>query len=194
MDAIQAPLPIGRAVVGMAHCVFEAVMLLLHKRIHMPEENVGLPLTFADGTAALVFRETVIDRPPPRDPCILVVRFRLRAVHGRGHALFRRESLLNTLLFAGFPGLITKLWIAHDRRGDYRGLYEWDGAESAEAYARTLWWVLALVSVPGSIGYQIVPGLRRADLLAPEHLEPAAHGDGTGDDAGWWRPAESDGP
>ena len=30
---------------------------------------------------------------------LLVVEFRLRGVRGRGHALFRRESLLNAPLF-----------------------------------------------------------------------------------------------
>ena len=56
-----------------------------------------------------------------RKPCVLVVEFRLQAVRGRGHAMFRRESLLNTPLFAGFPGLVSKLWLADDERGRYRG-------------------------------------------------------------------------
>ena len=97
---------------------------------------------------------------------MLVVEFRLRAVRGRGHAVFRRESLLNTPLFAGFPGLVSKLWLADDERGRYRGLYEWDGPRLAENYARALWRVLALVSVRGSIHYVVLPGLRRDELLA----------------------------
>jgi hypothetical protein len=44
-------------------------------------------------------------------------------------------------------------------------VYEWDGADLAEDYARTLWRVLALVCVPRSIQYQIVPGLQRDELL-----------------------------
>ena len=67
-------------------------------------------LHFSDGTSGRVYRETVIDRGATARPCVLVVEFRLRAVRGRGHALFRWESLLNTLLFAGFPGLVSKLW------------------------------------------------------------------------------------
>ena len=131
-----------------------------------------------------VYRETIVDRPPAADPCILVVAFRLRAVRGRGHPLFRWESLFNTPLFVGFPGLISKLWLAHDESGRYRGLYEWDGAESAEAYARALWRILELVSVPGSIRYYVVPGLRRDDLLAdPRVLDPV---EPTGLRS-WWR-------
>jgi hypothetical protein len=114
-----------------------------------------------------------------------VVTFRLRLVRGPGHALFRRESLLNTPLFVGFPGFTSKLWLAHDERDRYRGVYEWDGPQQAEHYARSLWRVLALVSVPGSIRYAVVPGLRRDDVIADprlvDGLEP--------DDTAWWRTA-----
>jgi hypothetical protein len=45
--------------------------------------------------------------------------------------------------------------------------------------------VLALVSVPGSIHYVVLPGLRRDELLArPQLLAGAA------DAAAWGRPAE----
>jgi hypothetical protein len=143
-------------------------------------------LRFADGTSARVYRETVVGRDAARDPCVLVVGFRLRAVRGWGHAVFRWESLLNTPLFAGFPGLVSKLWLAGDGRGRYRGLYEWDDPQRAEAYARALWRVLALVSVPGSIHYVVLPGLRRDELLArPQALAGAA-----ADASAWWRPVE----
>ena len=93
--------------------------------------------------------------------------FRLRFVHGAVmHALFRWESWLNTPLFVGFPGLVSKLWLAHDQNQVYRGFYEWDGAERAEYYARCLWRVLALVCVRGSIRYTIVPGVGRDVALA----------------------------
>jgi hypothetical protein len=81
----------------------------------------------ADGTSASVYRETVVDRGTTQDPCALVVEFRLRVVRGWGRALFRWESLLNTRLFVGFPGFVSKLWLAHDDYGRYRGVYEWDG-------------------------------------------------------------------
>ena len=96
--------------------------------------------------------------------------FRLRAVRGRGHALFRGESLLNTPLFVGFPGFVSKLWLTHDDNGVYRGLYDWDGVVAAGHYARSLWWVLALVSVPGSIHHLVLPGVRRDDLLTRTEL------------------------
>ena len=75
-------------------------------------------------------------------------------------------------MFVGFPGFVSKLWLAHDENGVYRGFYQWNGAQLADAYVRALWWVLALVSVPGSIHYVVLPGLRRDDVLAdPTVLE-----------------------
>ena len=114
-----------------------------------------------------------------------MVRFRLRWVRGRGHALFRAESLLNTPLFVGFPGFVAKWWLAADEHGVYRGLYEWDGPQRAEAYARALWRVLAVVCVPGSIAYTVLPGRHRDDLLAPRSDDAKAA------PGAWWRPVAS---
>lgn len=58
----------------------------------------------------------------------------------------------------------------------------WLGA--ADGYARALWRVLALVFVPGSIHYIVLPGWHRDDLLAdakPDH-------DLVGTEDAWWRP------
>lgn len=182
----QPPLTYPAAARALASCLIATARLIWRHRMHMPTQRVGMRLRFADGTSARVFRETVVDRDPTADPCVLVVEFRLRAVHGRGHAAFRLESLLNTPLFAGFPGFVSKLWLADDERGRYRGLYEWDRARLAENYARALWRVLALVSVPGSIHYVVLAGLRRDALLdRPQALDGV-----DADAASWWRLAE----
>lgn len=180
----QAPLPGGSALRALASCVATTAVLLARRRIHLPRRNVGMRLCFADGTSSRIYRETIVDRAAPADPCVLVVAFRLRAVHGWGHAAFRWESLFNTPLFVGFPGFVSKLWLAHDDHGGYRGLYEWDGPGPAEAYARALWRVLALVSVPGSIHYKILAGMRRDDLFS--ELQ-ALEGTAPVNMADWWR-------
>ena len=101
------------------------------------------------------------------------------ATMGVGHRLFRWESLLNTPLFVGFPGFVSKLWLTYDGNGVYRGLYEWDGPARADAYVRALWWALIVVSEKDSIRYQVMPGMRRDTVLA-----------GSGDDGAqvreWW--------
>jgi len=182
----EPPLAYRAAVWAVTSCAASTARLLWRRRLHLPRGHVGMRLRFADGTSARVYRETVVDQGATRDPCVLVVVFRLRAVRGWGHAVFRGESMLNTPLFAGFPGLVSKLWLADDERGRYRGLYEWDGPARAEAYARALWRVLALVSVPGSIHYVVLPGLRRDELLE----RPQILADAAADPAAWWRLAE----
>jgi hypothetical protein len=153
--------------------------------VRFPREHVDTYLHFADATSARVFRETVVERGPTRDPCVLVVEFRLRLVRGWGHALFRRESLLNTSLFVGFPGFVSKLWLADDQHGVYRGVYEWDGAARAEYYARSLWRILELGCVPGSIHYIVLPRLRRDQVLQDPDVLVDRTPDGA---AAWWRP------
>ena len=180
--AEQPPLAYPAALRALAGCFASTARLLWQRRMHLPKDRVGMRLRFTDGTSGRVYRETVVDRGPTLDPCVLIVEFRLRAVHGRGHAAFRVESLLNTPLFAGFPGFVSKLWLAHDEHGRYRGVYEWDGPRLAGNYARALWRVLALVSVPGSIHYVVLPGLRRDAVLEQPQL--------LGGDDAWWRLVE----
>jgi hypothetical protein len=181
----QSPLAYRTALAALIGCAATTARLLRQRRIHLPTGQVGRRVRFEDGTSARVFRETVVDRGPAREPCALVVEFRLRGIRGRGHAAFRRESLLNIPLFAGFPGFVSKLWLADDERGRYRGLYDWDGPQRAEHYARALWRVLALVSVRGSIGYIVLPGRYRDELLEPPRVPAGAAAQ---DPAAWWRP------
>jgi hypothetical protein len=179
----HGPLPRSTAWLAVARCFARSMVMLGRTEIHQPPERVGRMIPFSDGTTARVYRETFVDTTAA-DPCVLLVSFRLRAVRGRGHAAFRGISILNTPLFVGFPGFVSKLWLAHDAYGVYRGLYEWDGTERAEWYARSLWRALELVSEPGSIDYQVLPGLRRDDLLRDSgQLEGYER---AGEDA-WWR-------
>jgi hypothetical protein len=168
----------------MASSAGVTTALLMQRRLHLPRTWVGRRLSFADGTSARVYRETVVDQPSIDDPAVLIVEFRLRGVRGWGHALFRAESIFNTPLFAGFPGFVAKLWLAHDSQGRYRGVYQWDGPELATAYARALWWALALVSDRRSIHYRVLPELwRDAFLRNPGLADPA-----DADAPAWWRP------
>jgi len=196
------PLPRATAWRGVARCFARSVLMLARREVHLPRECVGKLVRFADGTTGRVYCETRTDRDPA-EPCFLAVSFRLRGVRGRAHALFRAESILNTPLFVGFPGFVSKLWLAHDQRGAYRGVYEWDGEPAARAYAQRMVRVLELVSVPGSIDYRVLPGVRRDDLLgeaspaagrpvreaAPEAARETAQE--SAEEAAWWRVVEA---
>ncbi|MDY7100823.1 MAG: hypothetical protein S0880_06510 [Actinomycetota bacterium] len=180
------PLPTTEAARALGSCAWRANLLLARGRLRQPTGYVGRRLTFADGTSSAVYRETAVDRPaPPAAPAVLVVAFRLRHVRSdRAHAAFRAESLLNTVLFAGFPGFVSKLWLAHDQDDRYRGFYEWDDPALAHDYVGALWRVLALVSVPSSIRYAVLPGFRRDQLLDDP---AAADAIAPGEEAAWWR-------
>jgi hypothetical protein len=140
--------------------------LLVRRQLRLPRAYIGRHVDFADGTSFRVYRETVRLACDP-EPAVLVVRFRLRLVGHRRllHAMFRAESLLNTPLFAGFPGFRTKLWLTDDRTGEYRGLYDWDGPERARTYATTLSALLRLVCLPGSVTFHVEPHVGRDAYL-----------------------------
>jgi hypothetical protein len=111
----RGPLPWPSAGTGLLRCVAATAELLARRRTHLPRQLVGTQLRFADGTTARVFRETTVDRDEPQNPCLLVVRFRLRLLRGRWHRLFLWECILNTPLFVGFPGFVSKLWLRSRR-------------------------------------------------------------------------------
>jgi hypothetical protein len=118
------------ALVDFAHCARAWGGLVARGQLRSPKEYVGAHLHFRDGTTSLVFRET-LRRAPTLEPALLVIQFRLAALGSNrwAHAAFRRECVLHTPLFAGFPGFRSKLWADDVTTGIYRGIYEWDGAE-----------------------------------------------------------------
>jgi hypothetical protein len=179
-------LSLRRALGPLVRCVVRTVGMFARREVTQPTDHLGHVLRFGDGSHGRVYRETAARRAVTDEPVVLVVAFRLRWVGGLGHAVFRAESLLNTPLFVGFPGFVSKLWLAHDEHGVYRGVYQWNGARRADAYVRALWWLLALVSVRSSIRYVVLPGLRRDDVLADQRvLDGATPGDP--DPEAWWR-------
>jgi hypothetical protein len=182
MSVQSGPLPRSEAWAAVGRCIGASATMLRRGQVHLPQDSVGLVLRFADGSTGRVYRETVADHTAVA-PSFLAVTFRLRGVRGGLHTAFRAESILNTPLFVGFPGFVSKLWLAHDEMGRYRGLYEWDGASAAEHYARSLWRVLELVSARGSIDYRVVPGLHRNDALSDPPDAPPRRLDGPA----WWR-------
>ena len=171
---------------AFALCALNSVMLLARRRLRLPKRNVGHELAFADGTTSRIYRETVLTGASTPSPVLLVVQFRLRLIGHSWllHALFRAESLLNTPLFAGFPGFRSKLWITDERTGVYRGVYEWDGAKRAVGYATAITALLRLLSVSGSVDAHLTPGVRRDEFL----LAPQVAGDPAGASTElWWQ-------
>jgi hypothetical protein len=181
----QSPLPRLAAAQALFRCITTTAALLRRGRVHSPTEHVGMQIHFDDRTSARVYRETVVDAIEPEDVCVLLVEFQLRFVRGWWHTLFRWVSLLNTPLFVGFPGFVSKLWLTHDQGNVYRGIYDWNNPDDAEHYARALWRVLELGCVPGSIHYKVLPGFRRDEVLSAPVLIDQPVADAA---MAWWRP------
>jgi Polyketide cyclase / dehydrase and lipid transport len=175
----------GKALADFAACARTWCGLAARHRLVSPGEHVGTWLSFRDGTSSRVFRETALGGVRTREPVLLVIQFRLAALGSSRllHAAFRRECVLHTPLFAGFPGFRSKLWLDDVRTGVYRGVYEWDGADLARAYARRMLGLLAPFATRGTARSHVVERLRRDDFLRDPDLAPGDRGDD------WWRPA-----
>ena len=131
----------------------------LHRICHRAGDQVSL----ADGRRFVVFRATSCSASEgvadDDENMSLEVWFHLRFVpsHARVRRfLFERESILNTLLFAGFPGYMTKLWMVDPVTNDYAGLYSWSGRRNAERYATYITTLLGPLSTPGSVGHRLI--------------------------------------
>ena len=162
--------------------------MLLRRRLRLPPDRVGQRLYFEDATWSTIYRETRVRAIDPPDPALLVVQFRLRLIgtHGSFHRLFRAESILNTPLFAGFPGFHSKLWITDLRTGVYKGIYEWDGPELAVTYAETLVRLLRLLSVKDTVRFHVVPGVRVDEFLRDPASAAPPNGTADARSRSWW--------
>ncbi len=173
----------GGAARDFARCVKAWTGLVKERRLCSPGTLLGARLHFADGTSSFVFRETAVREAVTREPVVLVIQFRLAALGSSPllHAGFRRECVLHTPLFAGFPGFRSKLWIDDVETGVYRGLYQWDGASLAVDYANRMVALLAPFSNAGTARFHVEERLSRDQFLHEPTSVPG------GEDDAWWR-------
>jgi hypothetical protein len=105
---------------------------------------------------------------------VLQPRFHLAVLPARRrrlHALFRVVCIVTTPFFVGLPGFRSKLWMVDPATGDFAGLYEWNDAEGAVAYAEGLARVLRMLSTRGSVTYEVVPDLTVAAYLVAHEAD-----------------------
>src|SRR6476620_11555869 len=137
---------------------------LLARRTHCYASRLGRPLKMSDGRTYVPFRhtrKTASTWSTSAPPAVLQPRFRLPFFAPRRrwlHALFRVVCIVTTPFFVGLPGFRSKLWMVDPDSGDFAGLYEWDDAPTARAYAEGLSKVLRLLSVRGSVSYELRSG------------------------------------
>ena len=159
----------------MLRCAGAVVRLVATGRLHLDPASRGRRMRLPDGRRFVVFRDSSRDRTADAPPVTLAVWFHLRGMPAGGRLrryVFERESILNTVLYAGFDGYERKLWMVDPATSDYAGLYRWAGEDAARRYARYITAVLRPLSVPGSVGFTIVPDAAlddfAVDATAPE--------------------------
>lgn len=189
MRDVMRPRPsLLRVMLIEIRCILQTLAMLATGKIVMPRGEVGRIIVFADGSTSRVYRETTLRTGTAADSVLLVVRFRLKLIERNpvAHALFRFESLFNTVLFAAHRGFRTKLWLTDTTSGFYRGIYEWEGSGSAVEYAEVLRVVLAPWVEAASFGYRVLDGPDRDSFL-----DGRLEAEGV-DDLGtlWWLPVE----
>ena len=160
-----------------------AVRDLLEGTTRCHRDLVGVPLRMSDGRTYVPFRHTRRAEARWSDaqaPAVLQPRFHLELLPPRWlrlHALFRVVCIVTTPFFVGLRGFRSKLWMVDPETGDFAGLYEWDDAPTARAYAEGLARVLRVLSAPGSVSYELVEGMTVQDYLrrnAPAPATPSA--------------------
>jgi hypothetical protein len=133
--------------------------------------QLGATLTMADGRTYVPFRHTRKAEKcwsTASSSAVLHPRFRLPWFDPRRrwlHSLFRVVCIVTTPFFVGLPGFRSKLWMVDPDTGDFAGLYEWDDADTATAYAEGLGRVLRLLSVRGSVSYDVEPAMTVDEYL-----------------------------
>ena len=137
-----------------AHCLARVGQLLARRQLHLQRDRLGTVVEVDDGRCFTIFRESSSSEPCTGEPMRLAIWFHLRWMPRGARVrafLFERESILNTLLYAGFEGYRTKLWTVDRDSYDYAGFYTWRGRADAERYARYAVRMLRPISVPGSV-------------------------------------------
>jgi hypothetical protein len=164
-DADQTALPPMRTLWLALGCAVRTTWLLARGSLHIDHSLDGRLAQLPDGRSFKIFRRTTCSasEDDENEPVVLSVWFHLRFVPAwarRRRTLFERESILNTLVFAGFPGYVSKLWMVDPETNEFAGLYEWRGREAAERYARYITSVLRPLSSHGLVDWDITPADR----------------------------------
>ncbi|NGM70397.1 YdhR family protein [Natronolimnobius sp. AArcel1] len=154
----------------------------------MPNDRVGDVVRTADGQSFTIYRETTVERPADESSvseAVLAFQFQLRFMPAPSvpyaTRVFEPLSFLTTPFFAGLPGFRTKLWLFDHDTGDYLGIYQWETLNDARRYAQALQKLMAVLSSPNSLSYEIAEEMSLDEYLAtrspnPRHSSGSASG------------------
>lgn len=100
-----------------------------------------------------VFRHVIIQSRKPAPQAMFTIRFRPKDMGIEANKCFSR---LPMMVFMGFGGFRSKLWMVDESTGECQGVYEWQTVKDAENYSRSI--ALRFMtrrSVSGSVKFDI---------------------------------------
>jgi hypothetical protein len=130
--------------------VLRALWRLVTGRVHFVRADVGETLTMDDGAQFTVFRHVTVEGPGTPTGAF-VVRFTPANMTVRQNIRF---SLLPMIPLLGMRGFREKRWCVNRETGACQGIYAWQTAADAEAYAASVAMrFMTGRSLPGSVSH-----------------------------------------
>jgi hypothetical protein len=131
-------------------------MLFFTGKIGFVETSIGQEFTMEDGEKFEVFRHVIIrssNKEINKPQAVFTIRFQLKNMTIEKNKKFSRIPML---VFMGFHGFRSKLWMLNEETEVFQGVYEWDTLQDAERYSKSI--ALRFMtrrSVEGSVSYEI---------------------------------------
>jgi hypothetical protein len=134
----------------------KTLFLYITGHVDLRKSNIGKEFIMNDGLKFKVFRHVII-RPLGKreaDPqAVFIIRFQPKNMTVEENKRFSRIPML---IFMGFHGFRAKYWMVNEETGLCQGVYEWDAAEDAFRYAKSIALKFMIKrSVHGTVDYKI---------------------------------------
>lgn len=142
-----------RTGVTVAAAIARSLALLLSGRVRFVRGDVGRTLTMEDGKQFSVFRHARV-KAPGQPTTVFIVRFTPAHMSVRQNIRF---SLLPMIPLLGMYGFREKFWCVNRQTGECQGIYAWQTAADAHAYAGSV--ALRFMtsrSLSGSVSHQVL--------------------------------------
>ena len=142
-----------RTGVTVAAAIARSLALLLIGRVRLVRGDVGRILTMEDGKQFSVFRHVRV-KAPGQPTTVFIVRFTPAHMSVRQNIRF---SLLPMIPLLGMHGFREKYWCVNRQTGECQGIYAWQTAADAHAYAGSV--ALRFMtsrSLSGSVSHQVL--------------------------------------
>ncbi len=142
-----------RTGVTVAAAIARSLALLLTGHVRFVRGDIGRTLTMEDGKQFSVFRHARL-QAPGQPTTVFIVRFTPAHMSVRQNIRF---SLLPMVPLLGMRGFREKYWCVNRQTGECQGIYAWQTAADARAYAGSV--ALRFMtsrSLSGSVSYQVL--------------------------------------